>query len=75
MVKLRGATKFFIAGSAQVNWPGKALRFTSRPAPAHPVVAAHTTRAGHAEISASDRGMRGGLTSAVRRADAGPGHD
>ena len=50
IVKLRGATKFFIADSAQVNWPGKALGFTSRPAPAHPVVAAHTTRAGHARF-------------------------
>jgi len=48
IVKVRGATTFFMADSARVNWPGKALRFTSRPAPAHPVVAAHTTRAGHA---------------------------
>jgi hypothetical protein len=79
-VKLRGATKFFTADSAlvkvnvKVSWRGKGAQVTSRPAPAHPGVAAHTTRAGHAEGSA-DRGMRGGKASAVRRADARPGHD
>ncbi|GIF21366.1 hypothetical protein Ate02nite_40960 [Paractinoplanes tereljensis] len=73
-VKLRGAMKFFMADvSRSVTGDGSA-QITSRPAPTHPSVAAHTTGTAAPLEERCQPGMRGGI-DVSRRADDRPGHD